>query len=227
MSNNISERLASYKQLQKEIIMVDEHLETQRKIFEKQQQEMLNLQYQKINAANSLEGATVRLGDLIKELSILSGIPKENITVDITSLLSYYGKYSKFELDSMLANDNYNNIKNDQNILNITISGNQGTNDIFYSEILVPFTFDAIQFDGKPMHEHMDVVVKKDIEGKIYTAYTVKEKIKNIIVTIPLEYLTYGESKTWYPADMFTTAIINCETKTNSKRNIPTKKKTK
>lgn len=206
MNSNTRDRLNKYKMLNDEIVRLSLDID-------KRQQELDDL---------TDSGIVVRLGDLLNEISRLTGFDRNDIKVIINTLISYKGKYDRYGISCLRANGRSDLAINDECTLSITISS--GDKDSFggflYPNIYVPFDFNDIQADGKMMYEHMNVCHRIDSKTKEgYTTYIVDKNIDDLILNIPFEYLTYPDNMDWYPAYIFTQAVIHCGDKNYNSRN--------
>lgn len=206
MNSNTRDRLNKYKMLNDEIIRLSSQMD-------KKKQEVNDL---------SDGGIVVRLGDLLNEISMLTGFPRSEMKITINTLIAYYGKYDRYHMACLRANGRSDIVINDECRLNITISSgnNESFDGFLYPNIYVPFDFNDVQADGKMMYEHMNVCHRIETStNRDYTTYIVDKNIDDLILNIPFEYLTYPDNMDWYPAYIFTQAVLHCGDKNYNSRN--------
>ena len=160
---------------------------------------------------------TVKLGDLINELSILSGIDSFEIEASFKTGIYVIGE-NPVDKATLLKH----NQKLDRRIMSLTLRGGKRHNDnqFIYVYLNTPMNFDEIQADGKTLYEHCEAVwgYADDIEWKyIETSLEVYYDIKDIICHFNLnEIMKKAEyENTYYPKDLLTNALLNCAEKYN------------
>lgn len=206
MNSNTRDRLNKYKMLNDEIIRLSSQMD-------KKKQEVNDL---------TDSGIVVRMGDLLNEISRLTGFDRNEMKVNVDTLIAYYGKYDRFQMSCLRANGRSDLTIRDECELSITISSGENNllGGFLYPNIYVPFDFNDIQADGKMMYEHMDICHRIDPKTKEeYTTYVVDKNIDDLILNIPFEYLTYPDDMDWYPAYIFTQAVIHCGDRNYNSRN--------
>lgn len=206
MSSNTRNRLNNYKMLNDEIVRLSSEMD-------KKQQELDDL---------TDSGIVVKLGDLLNEISRLTGFERSEMKVSIDTLIAYYGKYDRYGMSCLRANGRSDLAIRDECELSITISSGEKASfgGFLYPNIYVPFDFNDIQADGKMMYEHMDITHRVETNtNREYTTYVVDKNIDDLILNIPFEYLTYPDNMDWYPAYIFTQAVIHCGDRNYNSRN--------
>ena len=154
---------------------------------------------------------SVRLGDLIDELANLTDIDASNVMINANAiqLLSLPGNCSEAmskSLDAMYGNFRFNH--------GILISG-KGTPSgslLFCYLIHLNSMLSDVQADGKTLLEHCTIM-----PWTVYTCLKVNEDYDDLLINIPLSYLTIDSDPFWYPADVITQAVINCVEKSQEK----------
>lgn len=168
-----------------------------------------------LNGYGESEIITVKLGDLINELSILSGIDKSKIKVSFSTGIYIIGK-KPVDKDTLLKH----NQKLNRRIMSLTLKGGEIYNDnhFIYTYLDTPMNFDEIQADGKSLYDHCEAVWGHidDIEWKdIDTDLEVYYDIENIICHLNLNEIIKKEEyeNSYYPKDLLTNALLNCAVK--------------
>ncbi len=168
-----------------------------------------------LNGYGKSEIITVKLGDLINELSILSGIDKSKIKVSFSTGIYIIGK-KPVDKDTLLKH----NQKLNRRIMSLTLKGGEIYNDnhFIYTYLDTPMNFDEIQADGKSLYDHCEAVWGHidDIEWKdIDTDLEVYYDIENIICHLNLNEIIKKEEyeNSYYPKDLLTNALLNCAVK--------------
>lgn len=168
-----------------------------------------------LNRYGESEIITVKLGDLINELSILSGIDSSEIEASFSTGIFIIGK-KPVDKDTLLKH----NQKLNRRIMSLTLKGGKIYNDnhFIYTYLDTPMNFDEIQADGKTLYEHCEAVWGhiddmpwKDIDTDLEVYYD----IENIICHFNLnEIMKKAEyENTYYPKDLLTNALLNCAVK--------------
>lgn len=156
---------------------------------------------------------TVKLGDLINELSILSGIDSSEIEASFTTGIYVIGK-NPVDKETLLKH----NQKLDRRIMSLTLKGGKRHNDnhFIYTYLDTPMNFDEIQADGKSLYDHceavwgyVDDIPSKDIETSLEVYYD----IEDIFCRFNLNKIMIEEEykNSHYPKDLLTNALLNCE----------------
>ena len=79
-----------------------------------------------------------------------------------------------------------------------------------------PLDLNEIQSDGKTLLEHVSAVAKyNELRGEVCTLLNLNKKIEYLNCNIELDNLIRSDDKdnnfnSWYPADLFTQAVVNC-----------------
>lgn len=153
----------------------------------------------------------VRLDDLLSELATMFRVDRSDINVKIDTGISFFGNYSKDDIKTMFLNfEDYHNLRTNKNILDVNISSLNNGNLFRYLSLECSLNFDAIQADGKPMYDHLDVEKRKFGNGNEYTILVANEGIDDIILQIPFKSLVSVSSYGWHPSFAFMQAVINC-----------------
>lgn len=159
---------------------------------------------------------SVKLGDLIKELSLLEGIDTSEIYTNVkTKPISFLNKHSEniSESISMICSD-----YNTDWMLLLTGKPTLCESLSFAYVIKLNSSLNDIQADGKTLLEHCIVDVEYDmVSEKYYIVLNIKKDIDNLILNIPLKYLARSDTNEWYPADIMIQAVINCVEKSQEK----------
>lgn len=152
---------------------------------------------------------SVKLGDLIKELSLLEGIDTSDIYTNIKAKpISFLKKHN--EKIPELINMIYNDYNTDWMVL---LTGNPMAHEVlsFTYVIKLNSNLSDIQADGKTLLEHCIVDVEYDmVSEKYYIVLNIKKDIDDLILNIPLKYLARSDTNEWYPNDLMIQAVINC-----------------
>ena len=168
-----------------------------------------------LNGLGESEIITLRLGDLIDELSKLSGIDKSEIKPSFETYIYTTGK-KPVEKDVVLRESK----KRKSRIMYLKIDGGKKSSDNYfvYDYLYTPMNFDEIQADGKTLFDHCEAVWNHidDMEWKdIDTYLEVYYDLDDIICHLNLNnIMDLDESpNTFYPKNLFTKAILNCALK--------------
>lgn len=171
---------------------------------------------------NDNENISVSIGDIVKELSNLTGIKEENIGVNIETYVGYWGKRTLDELASMINSKEPNYFLNyDENKkINITIYSNKAIyshNDsqMFCYDIEKDFDLNEIQEDDKTLLDHCTAhLYYSDTRECDYTGIAIDKDIENIKYNVKFNDLVKNDIKDknnkFYPVSLFREAIINC-----------------
>lgn len=157
---------------------------------------------------------SVRMGDLLEEISILSGISRDDLNVKLETNLLFRGFSKHFDKHSL-----YN-----RGILcSIHIEGkNLKTRDVVNYITILPIESGLIQNEDGSLGEHC--TLKYEISyGERYTRVIFDQNIDDIVFDFSLMHLVAKENLGWYPANLFTKAVVNCD----KKKNIDHKKRSR
>lgn len=221
--------LASIKnQLNKKRTDFEKKIEDERKHFEKSldpMKENLNKISEEYNLM--LENKiSVKLEDLIKELSSLSGLDTE---IKIDTNVGYWGKRSIKEIIQLMnesdqhlsCTGNYNN----KNKYIITLfSGKKLPHYDYRQEFCYKLHFkldlEELQADGKSLLEHCIAMVRyDDLQGLHYTNLVIAKNIYSLICHLSLNslssYISLDNLSINQNNDLLIQALINCDEKQN------------
>ncbi len=186
---------------------------------------------EELNSRN-LGNISIRIGDLVKEISLLTGVKLSDIGVEIITTVDLGGEYSLQEIASHLEKEKQRNhdyglyvrIFSDTNIPG-SLSGydNRKFNFVIYRTL----DLNELQNDGKILLEHCEII-KHDASdlipgmGGYATRLVVNKNIFDLNVILNLVDLIRDDDRNyiqaWYPANTFTQAIINYVERKNSKK---------
>ena len=136
--------------------------------------------------------ASVRLGDLVDELANLARINTSEIKVDT---------FSNIMIDEADSTEEMYNFW-----------GLMLHSSSFHYEMILGADLNSVQADGKTFFEHCSA---RPIESR--TCLNVNINSDDLIVNIPLSYLTGKDDFSWYPNDLITQAVINCVERSQEK----------
>lgn len=147
------------------------------------------------------DGVTVRLGDLVEEISKLLGIDSQDIEVKM-NLSSLERDDNQFIAEWMNTEEEKLDTTN-SGVLDITLSNNSKSPmcGFIYSGLHVPFYIDGTLVDFKTMLASMSLE---------------EENTDDVILAIPFKYLTILNNGDWYSSYIFTQAVINCQSKNST-----------
>ena len=136
--------------------------------------------------------ASVRLGDLVEELANLARINTSEIKVNA---------YSNIMIDEADSTEKM-----------YKFWGLMLRSSSFHYEMALGADLNSMQADGKTFLEHCSA---RPIESR--TCLNVNINSDDLIVNMPLSYLTDKDDFSWYPADLITQAVINCVERSQEK----------
>jgi len=217
--------LDKYKKLiddqESEVENAKENIDNERRIFKERLNSLENDLSQKRNKLDELKNTTVpiKLIDLITELSYLTGVDINDMSINIECDFIRWGKNRNIK--EFLK---YIEIKKHEGThinldLNILIVGYKNTiiyknpNLTFYYSFKTPFNMAEIQLDNKTMLDHCSVKkMYDDMQGEYFTRIVVDKKINKIILNIKLGdiFKNVKYAPNFYPCDIFNEAIRNC-----------------
>ena len=136
--------------------------------------------------------ASVRLGDLVEELANLARINTSEIKVNA---------YSNIMIDEADSTEKM------YKFWDLMLRSSS-----FHYEMALGADLNSKQADGKTFLEHCSA---RPIESR--TCLNVNINSDDLIVNMPLSYLTGKDDFSWYPADLITQAVINCVERSQEK----------
>lgn len=174
------------------------------------------------------DSVSVRFGDLINELSRLTGIKVSNIEVNTSYEVVFNGGYTRHTINELLDSASISirhggdeTRPNFEVVLKDSTFGSDADRCAFLYFIRSNVKLDEVQADGKMFLEHCTATTSVDyinFERQEYTTLNVKKNIPDLILKISLKDLVRGsDTKCWYPADIMTQAVINCVEKSKEK----------
>ena len=155
----------------------------------------------------------VRLGDLVLEIANLSGVMVSDIEVCLETNVSLIGEHSFEEMVDLFK------MNNKLYVLRMCLKGDKviRTNGSKFHY----FTFLPLDLNNIMSFCSASINVFGD---ERYTCLEISNNIVDIILTFDISFIEGKDNVSWYPADLFSTAIINCIRK---KKNIGLVKKLK
>ena len=216
MLENVSQYLERLKEIRTDISLINSEIKETREEYEKtmsvlgnklsvKEREMIELQENMV--------ISIRFGDLIQEISMLSGIEINNIRVKLETNVAFDGLHNFNTMLNMLVESKKSYY------IRMSLSSFNGNDCVksFDYFTFLPFSLNEIQADGKMLVSHCSEVVKRS-DGHEYTEIIINEGIENIILNFDLRYFEIDKDNvSWYPSEMFTQAIVNCVQKNNVK----------
>lgn len=151
---------------------------------------------------------SIRLGDLIEDLANLLEINISDIMVNIYCN-TIFGEERTIE--EIAKSINQRTIKEDNDIWRLKLYSNKEEHSFCY-KMLFKADLNSKQKDSKTLLEHCTIT-----PWTIYTCLKVDEDYDDLLINIPLSYLTIDSDPFWYPADLMTQAVINCAEKSQEK----------
>lgn len=148
---------------------------------------------------------SITLGDLVGEISKLSGISVLNMGVEVG--FKHRIRYRKVDEDSLF------NINFDENCVYIWIYGDGSSDNTdeaqpFHYLIINPINLRELQADGKTFFEHCSDCNQIGFENK---ELKVDKRIGDIICHIDMEKIIRGDDDfNWRPHSLLIEAIMNC-----------------
>lgn len=180
---------------------------------------------------NDIENISVSIGDIVEELSNLTGIEKNKIGISITTNVGYWGIYNLDYLAFLIDSDDqslgYYKYGKDK-YFNINIYGEKDLYDYdkkrkFDFNLKLKLDLNEMQADGKTLKDHSsEQIYFDDGRQSHYTGIVIDKDIENLNYKVNLEELEYiKDSKDFYPSELFKQAIINyIERKNNNKKKV-------
>ena len=228
MNNDITECIKCLQEKKMTIDAIDGKIDEERTAFEKKvaiermkfEETLTPLKENSIKLSdefNTLGQNTVsiRLGDLVNELSKLSQVSVSNIEVKIETNISFWGKHNLKKIAEML-----DYIKM-QSRWDVVLNDKSMDKQSFCYQMFFKLNLDEVQADGKTLLEHCTYEIKSsDYSDKYYTMLHIDRNIDDIILNIPLRDLAIGNTNAinegkWYPSDLIMRAVINCVLRTS------------
>lgn len=177
-------------------------------------EELLLVRKEICSKSNTL--ISVSLGDLVHEISKLSGINGDNIRVKLDTDIELLGVHSENEMFNL-----FNQVDGDYNIVLLIEGGNVNKSSLITYLTRIPLDNELKEIN-KGLLGHCSRKIVNNF-GKVYTRIVLDKDINDIILNFRLYHLDKLESYSWFPSELFTQAVVNCLSKANKKA----KKKTK
>lgn len=208
-------RIKEYKDKEQEIDELDERIrELERRIILplKREQEVCKKELQEIGKSSIF---SISIQDLVRELSDLTGIPEEEIYVEV----DYFEicTAEDYKKEDFLKQENKPLVKLiicSRNAYNM--SNNNPQPGDFYYHLTFISDFNELQADGKSLMDHSYIISDYGSLGsehiKLTSLYIKKEDIMSIICHLNLNNIaTSHEERYYYPKDLLAQAIENNE----------------
>lgn len=161
------------------------------------QSEIVSKEYE-VNDLGEMD-ISVRIGDLLDQLSRLSGISREDIVIKLETsvVMQDFLKTVKMPLNGL-----------DYHKLIITIDGRDSKRDRDFKYMTsIPLDVDLLSKKDGSLGEHCSL--RYDVEyGDRYTRVILDKDVDDIVLNFNLKQLDVRDSASWYPANLFAGAII-------------------
>lgn len=157
---------------------------------------------------------SVKLGDLLDELSWLSGANLDKIKSSIKFSMHFASIEHFYEMiDDIKDNGRNHLVKNVRFRL-----WNELDKQNLYSVPFDYFTFldfdlRNIQNDGSLLIEHFMCEIEPYSNEEIFVTFSLEKNINDVICNFNLGSLKSESAASWYPGDLFLQAIVNCSQK--------------
>lgn len=154
--NNLSKKEMELQNLKDMLVLLEEKIKPIKKEIKDKEAEINKLKrILDLNGFGDSEIITLRLGDLIDELSELSGIDKSDIKASFQTNIYTTGK-KPVEKDVVLRQGRNHN----ERIMFLSITGGEPSSDngFRYTYLYTPMNFDEIQADGKTLYDHCEAL---------------------------------------------------------------------
>jgi len=180
-------------------------------------QEELDISRKEIcSMANVL--VSVRLGDLLYEITKLSGIGNSDIRVKVDTDLELLGIHSEGEMFNL-----FNQSEGNYNVILMIEGVNVNKSGLVMYLTHFPLNRDLKEKNNGSLLNHCSTKVVNNF-GRVYTKVVIDKDIEDIVINFKLYHLDKLESYYWYPSELFTQAVINCLNKDNKKSKKRVKK---
>ena len=180
---------------------------------------------------NDIENISVSIGDIVKELSNLTGIDEDKIGISTTTNIGYWGIYNLDYLVFLINSEDqrlgyYKYDKDKYYLVNIYAEKSLYDYDKkrkFNFYLKLKLDLNEIQADGKTLLDHSrEQLYFDDGRESHYTGIVIDKDVENLNYKVNLVELENAiDTKDFYPSDLFKQAIINyIERKNNNKKKV-------
>lgn len=157
---------------------------------------------------------SVKLGDLLDELSWLSGTSLDEIRSSIKFNMNFASVEQFYEMiDNIRENGGNHLVKNVRFRLWNELNKQNLTSVSFDYFAFLEFDLGDIQNDGKLLVEHIMCEIEPYSNGEIFVTFSLDKNINDVICNFNLGNLKSESAASWYPGDLFLQAIVNCSQK--------------
>lgn len=221
MSYNIYEQLSVLNEKTEKARSIVKKIEMKRceyeNIFASLTGELQSVQ----NEINELKSnvVTLRLGDLLDELSWLSGNSVNNIKTLIKFNMTFSSMDDFFSfIDGILDNGKKYLAKNVRFRLWCDLSKDNSLGVPFDYFTFFDLDLSAVQNDGFLLINHCLCEIEPYSNEELSVTFSIEKNISDILCDINLGDLKDKDNVSWYPADLFMQAVINsCQREYNRK----------
>lgn len=173
---------------------------------------------------------SISIGDIVEELSNLTGIEKEKIGISIRSEIGYWGIYNLDYLAFLIDSDDqklgYYKYNKDKYFA-INIYSEKALYDYdkkrkFDFNLKLKLDLNEVQADGKTLKDHSrEQLYFDDGRQSHYTGIVIDKDIEGLNYKVNLDEIeNVKDSKDFYPSNLFKEVIINCIEKKNQKKKV-------
>lgn len=249
------ERIKSIQSKKEELENIKKQIANKRTAFEREIEKMRkefedSLEPLKENSNRTFEEfnllasnkVCVSLGNLVTQLSSLTGISTSDMGISIRTNVAYWGKY-KLETIAALMNSSPSSLRcigcsDKDNSLRLILYADKSIScwdekQAFCYDMTFKLNLEELQSDGISLLEHCSVKVGYDDFAEDYfTTLVIDKNIGGLncnfsLGSIVQDDVTNGFKDSWFPSDLLRQAIINCVEKPIVENKIILKPKTK
>lgn len=212
MIYNINEELTNLLDKKNQVNSIVSDIKIMTEKYEKSVEKLKELLIVSRNEYDSIKNSfvRVRLGDLIDEVSWLSGVDRNKIIVSIkfNKIFLNLDETANF-VQNICDNNGSYVVENTRFYMSSNLFKEDEDSVSFSYFSFLSFDFNEIQCDGKRLIEHCCFSPESISNGQVNLTVSTNINIDDIVCDFPFSELESIDNKSWYPADLFTQAIIN------------------
>lgn len=225
--SDVYESLKRLKKLKKEVVLLGKEAENKRRehvdVLHRFKGEIANCRKNISLVQGKLDNSKkevsslekmiipIRLGDLLLEISKLSGINVNSLKIKVETDMEFLGVHSEEEMFSLF---NQNNTNYNVTLLIEGVNVNKGSIVMYITRF--PLNRELKENNNGLLVEHCSIKPVNNF-GRTYTKVVLDKNVEDIVLNFKLYHLDKLENYYWYPSELFTKAVINCLNKDNKK----------
>jgi len=208
MESVVSKYLEELNVLRKDVCLITLEISRKKEEYETIMNQLRTMLSQKDKEINELRNSiifTIRLGDLLCEISKLSGVKINDMEVSLETNVAFLGEHDFGQMFKLLNESKCSYFIR----MKLTSIAKDSSSIPFHYFCFLPLDFKKVQSDGMLLVDHCSLTTRGKTD-EIYTEIDIDRNVEDIVLNFNLSCLEMENNTSWYPSDLFSQALVNC-----------------